>query len=307
MSILGRVRAAIAAGRRRSRDFDRFWRAADRYAAVSGSRLAAAIAYYAFFASFALGLLAISILGYVLSGNRTAEVGVQQYLTENLPFLKTSDIQSARHTVAIVGLVGLALTGANWVDGMCTSQRAMWRLDQSPGNLFLRRLVDLAMLVGLGLLLFVSLWATNGIQTLAIHLWTSLVPRHPLTGHLGRGLLSILGLLLSFAVNVLMAAALLAAVPRLRVPPRRLFWPAMLVAAGLTLLSTVGRVLIHFTQRNPAYQVAGWAVGLLVFLNLFSQLLLFGAALLATSDQGRVVDLATRRPVPAAAQESGQG
>src|SRR5262249_3893442 len=149
---------------------------------------------------------------------------------------------------------------ANWVDGMCTSQRAIWKLDESPGNLFLRRLVDLAMLVGLGLLLFLSLWVSNGVQTLARHLWTWLVPDHPLTGDIGRGLLSILGLLLSFAVNVLMAAALLAAVPRLRVSPRRLFWPAMLVAAGLTLLSTVGRVLIHFAQRNPAYQVAGWAV-----------------------------------------------
>jgi membrane protein len=306
VSIFGRVWALASAARRRSPAFNHAWEAADRYADVFGARLAAGIAYYAFFASFALGLLAVSVLGYVVTGNLTAQIAVRQYLTENLPFLNTSDIQSARQTVAVIGLFGLAFTGANWVDGMCTAQRALWKVDQAPGNWFVRRLVDLGMLVGLGLLLFLSLWASNGIQILVRHLWT-FAPDQPLFGGLGRGTLSVLGVLLSFGVNVLMAAALLAAVPRLRVPVRRLFWPAMLVATGLTLLSTVGRVLIHFTQRNPAYQVAGWAVGLLVFLNVFSQLLLYGAALLATSTRGRVVDLATRRPVPASAPESGQG
>jgi membrane protein len=92
---------------------------------------------------------------------------------------------------------------------------------------------------------------------------------------------------------VVVATALLTAVPRLRIPPRRLLPSVLLVAIGLSLLSTVGRVVIGHTQHNPAYQLAGWAVGLLIFLNLFSQLLLYGAALAATNPRGRVVDLAT--------------
>jgi len=46
------------------------------------------------------------------------------------------------------------------------------------------------------------------------------------------------------------------------------------------------------TERNPAYTVVAGAVGLLLYLYLLNQLLLFGAALAATSRHGRVIDLA---------------
>jgi hypothetical protein len=45
-------------------------------------------------------------------------------------------------------------------------------------------------------------------------------------------------------------------------------------------------------ESNPAYQVVAGAVGLLVFLNLLNQLILFAAALSATSTNGLVTDLA---------------
>lgn len=285
--------------RKRSPVADWLWRAYDRYAEVHGSRLAAAIAYYGFFAAFALGLLAVSILGYVLAGNHAAVAAVNHYLAENLPFLKTSDIANARHTVAVVGALGLVLAGVGWVGGMRSAQRAVWHLDQEPGNWIVRRLIDLAMLVSLGLLLGLSLWVTDGIQLLARDAitWVSPDPDSALRATsvinaTTRTFLSVLGQVLSFAVNLVVAAALLAAVPRLHMPVRRLAPPVVLVAVGFTLLSTVGRVLIRHTERNPAYQVAGWAVGLLVFINIFSQLLLLGAALAATGTHGRVVDLA---------------
>ena len=72
----------------------------------------------------------------------------------------------------------------------------------------------------------------------------------------------------------------------------------MLVAVGITLLNTVGRYYVVRTERNPAYTVVAGAVGLLVFLYLLNQLVLFGAALAATSPRGRVVDLA-EGPAPA--------
>jgi membrane protein len=286
--------------RERSHAVDRLWLARERYNEVHGARLAAAIAYYGFFAAFALGLLAVSVLGFVLAGNRSAVAAVNGYLAQNLPFLKTSDIANARQAVGVIGLAGLVLAGIGWVGGMSSAQRAVWRLDQEPGNVVIRRLVDLAMLVGLGLLLALSLWVTDGIRVAARDLFGWIVPDVATTAveETTAAVLSGLGQLLSFAVNLVVAAALLAAVPRLRVPPRRLLPPVVLVALGFSLLSTVGRVVIGHTERNPAYQVAGWAVGLLVFINLFSQLLLFGAALAATGDRGRVVDLAAGPPPP---------
>ena len=63
------------------------------------------------------------------------------------------------------------------------------------------------------------------------------------------------------------------------------------VGIGITLLNTVGRFFVGFVQRNPAYALVGGAVGVLVYLYVFNQLLLFGAAWAATSPHGRVTDL----------------
>ena len=60
----------------------------------------------------------------------------------------------------------------------------------------------------------------------------------------------------------------------------------LLVAVGITLLNTVGRYYVVRTERNPAYTVVAGAVGLLLYLYLLNQLVLFGAALAATSRHG---------------------
>ncbi len=275
MNLYRRAVALVERTRRRSRTFDHLWRAQERYGDTYASRLAAAIAYYGFFAAFALSLVAFSILGYVLAGQGAAVESVTAYLQHNLPFLHAEDIRDARQTVAVLSFLGLVLTGVGWVDAMRSSQRAIWRLEQQPGPPVTRRLIDLAMLVGLGLLLALSLWVSSGIEDLA--------PRSAVRW---------LGPVLATSVNLVMAAGLLVAVPRLKVSPRRMAAPVVLVGLGLTLLTTVGRLVADHTANNPAYRVAGAAAGLLVFLNLFSQLLLFGAALGATA--------AGRRATPAA-------
>ena len=67
------------------------------------------------------------------------------------------------------------------------------------------------------------------------------------------------------------------------------------IPAVNTLLNTLGRGLVAQVERNAAYTVVAGAVGVLVYLYLLNQLLLFGAALVATSQHGRVTDLARGR------------
>jgi membrane protein len=270
--------AAVDRVRRRVRWVDHLWRAATRFDENFGLRLAAAIAYYGFFAAFAISLLAFSVLGFVLTGNRPAARASAAYLERNLPFLRVEDIAAARGTVAVVGLIGLVFTGVAWVDAMRSCQRAMWRLDQAPGNFLIRWLVDLAMLVGLGLLLAASLFASSRIESLAPSI---------ASGWLGPGLAQL--------TNVVMSAGLLIGVPRLDVAPRRMLVPVVLVGLGITALTSLGRFYVQHVSNNPAYKVVGAAAGLLVFLYLFSQLLLFGAAWAATGT-GRVRDLAAGPP-----------
>jgi membrane protein len=282
----------IEDARTRSRLFDHIWRAKRRYDLVLGGRLAAAIAYYAFFAVFALALVGYSILGYALGTNSELKGSVTQYLAANLPWLNVAEIERSRGAVAALGVLGLILTGVGWVEGLRSSQRLIWGLEEQPGNAVVRRLVDLGILVGLGLLAALSLWIIGGIQRELL----SLAPGQVAPGWV-RQLLSFTGLLLNWLVNLVLAAALLAGVPRLRMSLRRLLGPTLMVAIGFTLLTTLGHYIFDRTSENPAYRLASSVVGLLAFLYFFNQLLLFGSALAATSEYGRVMDLAAG-PVP---------
>jgi len=287
---------AVAGARAKAPVFDHAWRAKLRFEEVHGGRLAAAISYYGFFAAFAAGLLAFAILGIVLKNNQTAVTVVQEYLRGHVPQLDTAQIAQASTGVGIAGLAGFVLTGIGWVEGMRSSMRAVWRIDQQPGNPLARRGIDLLVLIGLGLLLAASLtvnWAVTRFVG-----WVS--------GN-GAAISHWAGPLLGFVVDVVIAAALLAGLPRLRIPRARLVPAALLVAVGFTLLKTVGGVLTARIVANPAYGVLAGTAGLLIFLNFFNQLLLYASALAATARRGTVHDLAVGRGMDRRIDESQTG
>ncbi|OJF15737.1 YihY/virulence factor BrkB family protein [Couchioplanes caeruleus] len=275
------VEARIMAWRHRSRYFDHLCRAGLRYDEVNGGRLAAAIAYYGFFAVFALALIGYSAFGFLINSNVALFGIVQDFLAANLPFLDVQAILDSGKTVGIVGIVGLIFTGIGWVEAIRSSQRLIWRLNEQPGYVGVRQAVDLLVLVGILLLLIVSVGAVYGLEALLE--WLA-------DGRVGV-LLSVVSVVLTIAVNMLLAAALLAAIPRLRMTARRMAPPVLQVGIGIYLLNTVGKSFVGLIQHNPAYGLVASAVGLLVYLYVFNQLLLFGAAWAATSPHGRVVDL----------------
>ncbi|WP_446218242.1 YihY/virulence factor BrkB family protein [Micromonospora sp. IBHARD004] len=286
MNVIGRIEASLGrrvdAVRRRSAVFDHLWRAGTLYADVLGGRLAAAIAYYGFFAVFALALVAYWVFGAILQDNDEVSKAAGDFLDENLPFLDPQQIAQSSNTVGVIGLIILVITGIGWVEAIRSSQRLMYGFNQQPGNLLVRRVVDLGVLVAIFVLLGVSVAAVDALESLLRFLLRS-------TGSVG---LTTVSAMLSVLINAVLATALLVAVPRLRMSRRRLRPVVLVVAVGITLLNTVGRYYVVRTERNPAYTVVATAVGLLLYLYLLNQLVLFGAALAATSPYGRVVDLA---------------
>jgi membrane protein len=262
----------------RSRYFDHFSRALLRFWEVQGGRLAAAIAYYGFFAIFALLLIGYSIFGILLTNNVELYDIVHDFLAQNLPFLEVQAILSSGKTVGIVGIVGLTFTGIGWIEAIRSSQRLIWRVPEQPGYIGVRQALDLLVLIGILMLLALSQLAVFGLEKVLDWLADGFVQ-------------SAISLLLTVGVNMVLAAALLAAVPRLRMTVRRIAPPVLQVGIGITLLNTVGKSFVGLVQRNPAYGLVGSAVGVLVYLYVFNQLLLFGAAWAATSPHGRVVDI----------------
>jgi membrane protein len=270
---------------------DHLARAAVRYDHADGGRLAAAMTYYAFFATFALALLSFAAFGFVLDDPVVLR-DVQGYLSENLPRVDVLALRDARGTVGVIGFIGLPISGWFWIDALRSSIRSIWRLPEYPGTLFVRVLFDLLVLIGLGLLLAVSLAVVFVITAVAARLVTAA----SLDAAPARWLLGALGFVLGVGVNTLLSIAVLTGLPRLRMPLRRVIGPALFVAAGLELLKTLGRLYVHRTETNATYLVVAGAVGLLVFLNVVNQLILFAATLAATSTIGDVTDLAGATP-----------
>jgi membrane protein len=254
----------VASARARWPLIDHAFRTKERYAEAFGARLAAAIAYFGFFAIFAFGVVLFSILGFLVEYHVDLRDEVDQFLQENLPVVDSGQIAAGRGAAGVFALIG--------------------QVEQAPGSVILRRLRDLAVLVGLALLLGASFAVVAGIEAVVAAL------AQPVAW-----ILRPLGWLLLAGVNLILALALLAALPRLRPNPRRLLPPAITVAVALVILNTLGQVYVQRVQENPAYAVVATAAGLLVYLYLVHQIVLYAAAWIATDDRGQVRDLATKQ------------
>src|ERR1043165_1345438 len=132
-------RVAVAWGRARRRHgwLDHLVRAGVRYDHADGGRLAAAVTYYAFFATFALALLGFAIFGFLLDDPAVLR-SVQRYLAQNLPRLDVQALRDARGTAGVIAFIGLPITGWFWVDALRSSIRKVWGLHEYPGNFFVR-------------------------------------------------------------------------------------------------------------------------------------------------------------------------
>jgi membrane protein len=277
--------------RRRVGWVDHLVRAGLRYDKADGGRLAAAVTYYSFFATFSLGLLAFAVFGFVLN-DPAVLVSVQRYAAENLPNVDVKMLRDARNTAGVIAFIGLPISGWFWADVLRSSIRKIWDLPEYPGRLVFRVLVDLLVLAGLGILLAASLavaYVTSSAANRAVDV--AQTDARP-----SRWLLATVGLLLGLAVNTVMVTGMLTGLPRIRMPIRRVVGPALLVAVGLELLKTIGRLYVQRTEANPTYHLVAGSAGLLVFLSAFNQLVLFAAALTATSTAGRPADLAADSP-----------
>jgi membrane protein len=286
--------------RRRVGWLDHLIRAGLRYDEADGGRLAAAVTYYSFFATFSLGLLAFAVFGFVLD-NPAVLRSVERYAAENLPRVDVLALRDARNTAGIIAFIGLPITGWFWVDVLRSSIRRIWRLPEYPGRLIIRVLVDLLVLAGLGVLLAASL----SIAFLTTNVANRLVAAAHTDAGPSRWVLATVGLLLGIGVNTVLAGAMLTGLPRVRMPLRRVLGPALLVAVGLELLKTLGRIYVQRTEANPTYHLVAGSVGLLVFLNAVNQMVLFAAALTATGTAGRPADLAATGDEEAAVEAAG--
>jgi membrane protein len=286
-SLLGRLKRAVAARRAAWPWFDHLLRAAGRYKADGGDRLAAALTMYAIFALLPLFLVAMSVLGYILANDPERQQQIFTSLSSALPGVGAQlgdalgTVKANRATTGAFGLVGLVFSGLGGVDALRDALRLMWHQSTAGETFVKKKLTDLVTVVLLGVTLVVSF----GVSALATGGAGALLSRAGVDAGIAKVLLSVL----TFGVGVLVDAALFLVLfkwlPRVDWPLRRLVRGAVFGGFLFGVLKLAGGWYVGrtATRSTALYGSIGTAVALLVGLYLVSRVILFTAAWTVTA------------------------
>jgi membrane protein len=269
-----------------------------RFTLVSGSRQAAAIAYYVLLSLFPLILFLASVAGLVLrdDGLRADFVSA---LADALPVTESGEdeIEAALRgvsenagTIGIVSLVTLLWTASGMMGAIRGSLDAID--PDTPGRPFVRgKLVDLIMLGGAAVLLSASAGLTVATR----------VAREQISGSVGlSGLLyEVLRELVPIAVGTGLLILLLRYAPS-RAPRTRDIWPAALVGSILLWGLSVGfaSFIDAFGRYNLVYGSLAAVVVFLFFVYLAANIVLLSAAFAAEWRGVRTAQPGTGPPGP---------
>ena len=278
-------KALLANLREKRPALDHLIRAFGRYQADAGDRQAAAVTFFGFLSFFPILALATSVLSYAL-GPDAVDTVVEQVdayapgLAEQLELREILSADRAAGVAGLVGLLGLLYSGLGWVDALRQAVRAVWHHNITEGNFLVKKLKDVVILLGLGATLLVSIGisaasgAFSGAALEAVGLDESPVAT-VVTYVLGVAL----GLLTSTAIFLFLFWRL----PKVQSPFRRVFKGALLAGVLFELLKRVGALYIERTTENPIYGAFAVIVGLLVWINIVSRMLLVVAAWTVTA------------------------
>jgi membrane protein len=275
---------AAFAGLRQKRPFvDHLVRTVGRYQADTGDRLAAAVTFYWFLSLFPVLLVAIYLFRLVKGDSAVADVqsALSGYLPGNLVQTIGETIGENAGKAGIVGAVGLLFSGLGWIDALREAIRTMWHQNVTAGNFIVRRAVDVLVLVGL----FATIAASVFVTGLAGSGPRYVLEQLGVDKSLGAVVfLKVVGLLLAGLADVALFVYLFVRLARVPTPIREVLKGAVFGAVGFAVLKLVGGYYVQrtTTKGEATYGAFAVVVGLLLFLNLVSRLILVSAAFVVT-------------------------
>lgn len=262
-------------------------RAYDRHAEVLGGQVAAAVTYFGFLSFFPLLALGFAVVGYLSAVYPEAREGVTAAVEDAFPSLvgtgrgqlDLTAMTGARSSAGLLGLVGLLYAGLGWVDALRDGLRRVFGTSADPPSLVRKKLLDVVVLVLLGSALLASVLASS-LATAATTDALGVVGLAATPA--ATVLLKVLAVALAVVADTALFAILLSRLPGAALPWRQLRSGALLGAVGFEVLKLLGTFLVARTMANPVYATVAVVVGLLVWINLASRLLVYSAAWTAT-------------------------
>jgi membrane protein len=277
---------AVLAGVREKRPFlDHLIRAFGRYQADAGDRQAAAVTFFGFLSFFPILALATSILSYAVGDDAVSTVvsQVNSYAPGLADQLKLEEIltdDEAASAAAGVGLVGLLYSGLGWVDALREAIRAIWHHNVKAGNIVVKKAKDVVILLGLGITVLLSIGisaAAGAFTDFAFDLVG--LEKTPVA----KAFASLLGIVLGLMTSTALFLYLFWRLPKVQSPFRRIIKGAVLAGVLFEVLKQVGALYIQRTTENPVYGSFAVVVGLLIWINIVSRMLLICAAWTVTA------------------------
>jgi inner membrane protein YhjD len=232
------------------------------------SQMGALIAYYGFFSLFPLLLVFVTVLGFVLEGDRGAQESVLNSTLSQFPIIGTQ-LQNNVHSltgsvpVLVIGLLGATLAGLGITGATQSAFNTIWEIPRRRQLGFLAwRIRGVGMLVVFGLLMIVSTTAAGYVTAET----TGLV------GVVG-------GVAVALAANLLLFFTVFRMLTAEEVDTRDLI-PGVIVAAILwQILQHVGGYYVDHVVRH-ARETSGmfaFVLGLLTWLYLGGQVTVLAA------------------------------
>ena len=271
-------------------------RAVERFNNRLGSQFGGAITYFSILALVPILLFAFAALGFVLTVLRpdlidnvvdlfasslggTVDMGMRQQLVTLI-----SDTLSNWRAVGIVALLTAIYSGAGWMGNLKNAIRAQWRPDfdmqETQGNIVKKTAINLVTLIGLIVLIAVTFALASLSTALADNVlgWLGLDQISWLSP-----VLRIVPIVFSIGAGWVLFMYLFTVLPEGREP-----WPvvrrgALMGAIGLGVLQYSTGLLFNLFANNKAASLFGPVIVLMLFFNIFAQLILFVAAWIATA------------------------
>ena len=292
------VRTKITSARQKWPWFDRVMRLNEHYGAVDGNLLAGGITYFGFLSFFPILALAFAVVGYIShvypGANDNLTTAIQQVLPGIVSEgpapgkISLEQIQGSAAAAGLLGLVGVLYAGLGWITALRQGLAAVFvePAEEKP-NFVKGKLTDLAMLAILGAVLIASVGVSGAVTGFAGQITEAV----GLSGPVGGVLLWLLAIVVGIAASTVLFAVMYMFLAKSSLPRRALWGGAVLAALGFEALKALA-VFILDSAGGSAFAPLALSITLLVWINYFSRLVVYGAAWACTSQRDAVAIVA---------------
>lgn len=265
--------------------FDHVIRMNEHYTKVEGNVLAGAVTYFGFLSFFPILALAFAVIGYVSIAYPNARDSLTTAIEQVLPgIVSTSgksgtislgDIENSKNTAGIIGFAGVLYSGLGWLSGLRTALQDVFQIPRSREyNFLVGKAVDLAALATIGAVMIVSVGVSGVVEGLTGKILDFLGMNNLAVG---TPLVWLVGIVLGLAASTTLFYVMYKLLANPDLPSKPLWQGALLGALAFELLKLIVVNVLGKVGGSPVASLA-IAVTLVVWINYFSRLVLYGAA-----------------------------